>query len=117
MEFWVVVGLSLLIAVAGLSVPYISRRAASGRLKRNHVAGIRIPATMASDEAWVAGHKASIPFADAAGVAGVLTAIVTPIFVSQAWWLVIFGGSIIILIFTLVAARKADVAAKAVNAP
>jgi hypothetical protein len=35
--------------------------AASGILKRNHVAGFRIPSVMASDAAWRAGHRAAIP--------------------------------------------------------
>lgn len=116
MEFWVVVGVSLLIAVSGLSVPYISRRAASGRLKRNHVAGIRIPATMASDEAWVAGHRASLPYADAAGICGVLAGVIAPIFAHAAWWLVIFTGSILLLVATLMGAKKAHDAAQAVDA-
>jgi hypothetical protein len=33
--------------------------AAAGRLPRNIVAGIRTPATMRSDEAWYAGHRAA----------------------------------------------------------
>jgi hypothetical protein len=34
--------------------------AASGRLRRNRWAGIRIPSTMRSDQAWVAGHSAAL---------------------------------------------------------
>ena len=33
--------------------------ASRGSLPRNGMAGIRIPSTMASDEAWVAGHRAA----------------------------------------------------------
>jgi uncharacterized membrane protein len=36
--------------------------AAAGKLRRNQIAGIRLPATMASDAAWRAGHRAAIPF-------------------------------------------------------
>jgi hypothetical protein len=34
--------------------------ASSGRLRRNHWAGIRIRSTMRSDQAWVAGHRAAL---------------------------------------------------------
>ena len=35
-------------------------RAANGRLPRNQWAGIRTPATMRSDQAWMAGHRAAL---------------------------------------------------------
>jgi len=41
----------------------ISRRGASGRLERNGRAGIRTPATLRSDRAWVAGHRAAARYA------------------------------------------------------
>jgi hypothetical protein len=34
--------------------------AASGRLRRNQWAGIRLSSTMRSDQAWVAGHSAAL---------------------------------------------------------
>ncbi|MFC3849672.1 SdpI family protein [Corynebacterium hansenii] len=43
-------------AGAGLSLMWIARSAASGKLKRNTVAGIRTRKTMASEEAWRAAH-------------------------------------------------------------
>ncbi|GAA2433119.1 SdpI family protein [Mycolicibacterium llatzerense] len=36
-----------------------SCRAATGRLARNQLTGIRTPSTMRSDQAWVAGHRAA----------------------------------------------------------
>ncbi len=35
------------------------RAAASGKLTRNHLAGYRFPALLASDKAWKAGHEAA----------------------------------------------------------
>jgi hypothetical protein len=35
-------------------------RAANGRLPRNQWAGIRTPATMRSDQSWMAGHRAAL---------------------------------------------------------
>ena len=37
----------------------VSRRGATGALERNRRAGIRTPATLRSDRAWVAGHRAA----------------------------------------------------------
>lgn len=47
-----------LLAVIVVSVTW---RAATGRLARNQTMGIRIPPTMASEEAWQAGHRAALP--------------------------------------------------------
>jgi hypothetical protein len=44
---------------AGLVLIALGRMAATGRLPRNIVAGIRIPSTMRSDEAWRVGHQAA----------------------------------------------------------
>ena len=38
----------------------VNRRAANGRLPRNPSAGLRTAATMRSDRAWVAGHRAAL---------------------------------------------------------
>lgn len=46
----------LLMAVLAL----FSQHAAAGRIPRNHLVGIRLPSTQASDAAWRAGHRAAI---------------------------------------------------------
>ncbi|MCL3860905.1 SdpI family protein [Actinotalea sp. K2] len=43
------------------TVRTITRRAADGRLGRNQLAGLRTTATLRSDEAWRAGHRAGLP--------------------------------------------------------
>ena len=43
-------------AGAGLMLIWMARAAASGKLKRNSIAGIRTSKTMASEEAWRAAH-------------------------------------------------------------
>lgn len=55
-----------LMAFGGL-VAYLGLLAGRGRLPRNHVAGIRIPATMSSPGAWEAGHRSASPWLMAAG--------------------------------------------------
>jgi hypothetical protein len=52
---------------AGLSLVWCARAAASGRLGRNQVAGIRTATTVASDEAWLAAHRGARPLSEAAG--------------------------------------------------
>lgn len=44
---------------AGLLMLWMAGAAASGRLKRNQFAGIRLAVTMSSDEAWLAAHRAA----------------------------------------------------------
>nr|WP_281360248.1 SdpI family protein [Isoptericola halotolerans] len=41
---------------SGALLLWTARAAASGRLRRNQYAGIRVPSTMASEEAWLAAH-------------------------------------------------------------
>ena len=44
---------------SGILVLWMAQAAASGRLRRNQLAGIRLPVTMASDSAWLAAHVAA----------------------------------------------------------
>ena len=48
------------VAAAMLVVVVVTQCAASGKIRRNGFVGLRIPPTMASDAAWVAGHRAAV---------------------------------------------------------
>lgn len=54
-----VCAMDVLVAVV---VQWTTRAAAGGRLGRHGAAGIRIQATMSSDAAWTAGHRAALPW-------------------------------------------------------
>jgi len=49
----------MLLLIAGALILGVAALGAAGRLPRNYLAGIRIPSTMRSDAAWVAGHRAA----------------------------------------------------------
>lgn len=68
----------LLIAMvgSGILLIWMARAAASGRLKRNPVAGIRIPSTMMSDEAWLAAHVRAKRATTCAGVVSVASGLI-----------------------------------------
>ena len=51
--------LAVTLVSAGVVQVWLARATASGRVGRNPLAGIRTKATMASDEAWLAAHRAA----------------------------------------------------------
>jgi hypothetical protein len=64
------------LAFSGGIVVVLGRMAATGRLPRNMFAGIRLPSTLRSDEAWDAGHRAAASAMTIAGCGPVLAAVV-----------------------------------------
>lgn len=48
------------LALCAFIVYFVTRSAAEGETGPNALVGIRVPATMASEEAWVAGHRAAL---------------------------------------------------------
>ena len=63
--------LFVVMAGSGLLLLWAARAAASGRLRRNGIAGIRTPSTMASDESWLAAHRRAERPTVLAGVAAI----------------------------------------------
>lgn len=60
----------------GALLSWMARAAASGRLKRNQFVGIRLPSTMASDEAWLAAHVRAKRATSLAGFAALVSGLV-----------------------------------------
>ena len=77
-----VVGLGLLWIIVGAGIAGVGLAGWRGRLPRQHWAGIRLPSTMRSDEAWYAAHRAGGPWLAAGGLApavvGVLLVAMAP---------------------------------------
>lgn len=68
---------ALLLALAAVVVAVVAALAGSGRLRRNSVAGIRIPSLYASEAAWRTGHRAAVlPTVTAAVICVVLAIVV-----------------------------------------
>jgi hypothetical protein len=68
--------LGAVIVVTALCVDMV-RRTAAGAFKRNHVYGLRLASTLASDEAWDAGHRAALPHLKVSGWFGVVMTVIT----------------------------------------
>lgn len=98
----------------GALVAVVTRRAADGRLGRNHVAGIRTAATLRSDAAWREGHAAAVGLSDRAGVAfaagGLLSLVFRAAPVAAA---ALIGGVVVGTSLLLLGAQKAGRAAAA----
>lgn len=80
---------------AGGLVLWMAQAAASGRLGRNPVAGIRLPVTMASDSAWLAAHQAAKRPTQLAGWCAIACALpsVLPVSVSIALTSIFIGAA------------------------
>jgi hypothetical protein len=63
------------LALPGVIVIGLGRLGATGRLPRNLLAGIRIPSTMHSDEAWRAGHRAAASALTVSGLGPIVIAV------------------------------------------
>ena len=57
----------VVLAAAGVALVAVGRLGRQGRLPRQHWSGIRTPSTMASDDAWMAAHRAGGPLIEVSG--------------------------------------------------
>ena len=105
--------LFVVMAGSGLLLVWMARATASGRLGRNMIAGIRIPSTMASDEAWLAAHRRAERPTTVAGVAGIVGGLVAALLPLPAPALVgiLFAWCAVMLVAVLYAARVGSRAA------
>jgi hypothetical protein len=72
----------------------VNRRAASGRLPRNPTTGLRTPAMISSDKAWVAGHRAALRLTpvNLVVLAATLIALLAVVLFTQAMGLAMIVG-------------------------
>ena len=101
---------AVILAAVGVLILVAGRLSAAGRLPRNGFVGIRIPSTMRSDRAWLAGHRAGAFALTMAGGGSAVIAIASAMvssnpsapLISVAW----------LVAWTVVAAIKANRAAR-----
>lgn len=91
---------------SGILLIWMARATASGRLKRNAIAGIRTPRTMVSDEAWLAAHVRAKRATTLAGIASVATGLASLLPVpAPALSAVVLAGCGVMVGFVLYGAR------------
>lgn len=108
--------LAVSLVVAGALLIWLAEAGASGRLRRNTIAGLRTRSTLASDAGWLAAHVRTKRHTLAAGsllVAGGLVALLpVPMPVVVTVVLVVTGGVLALVARAAVvgsrAAREAD---------
>lgn len=122
-------GIGALMVVSGLSIISIANRAADGRLDKNWAAGIRTKATLSSDEAWLAAHRAGqertvlagklsiasgvVPFVLAAFLAA--TSLISADTFVGVWFALLMVGIAAMLTAVISGAVQGNRAAKAVH--
>ncbi|WP_053202750.1 SdpI family protein [Jiangella muralis] len=112
--------LAVIIAASGAAIVWMARAAASGRLRRNYWAGIRTSATLASDDAWLAAHRAARRATETGGWAAIVAALVVFVVPSDPEGLLavpVLAGAGVLLVFVLIGARRGVLAARAVSEP
>lgn len=82
-------------AAAGIAFAVVGLLGWQGRLPRNRWAGIRVPATMTSPEAWARAHRAAGPAMAAGGgalVLGVMMLLSFRLAEMISWTATVWGG-------------------------
>lgn len=90
--------LLVVLVASGILLIWMALATASGRLKRNHFAGIRTPSTMASDAAWLAAHRRTQKSTVIGGTAMIVSGLVAALPLT-AWMLagaVLLGSGIMV---------------------
>ena len=106
--------LFVVMAGSGVLALWLAQAAASGRLGRNPVAGIRLPVTMTSDSAWITAHQAAKRPTQCAGWCAIAFASPCVLPVSLPLALTsIFIGAVGLLVFVLYGAAVGGRAARA----
>jgi hypothetical protein len=106
--------MAIIFAFLSFLLVVVDWAAASGRLRRNHWVGIRIPSTMRSDQSWVAGHGAALrlmPLHLTVGVGLLLAVLAAPTL--ETVHLIGIGGAAVFLVVAVITAIVANRAAKA----
>ncbi|MCB0998761.1 MAG: SdpI family protein [Acidimicrobiales bacterium] len=108
-------GLGALMIVSGGLLVGVGWAAATGRLRRNWFAGIRTTASMSSDEAWDACHRAGGRLMAAGGVASVVCGLPLLLRPSNGVGLTfVVVGLVAVLVMTIWSGLVGNRAAKAV---
>ncbi|MDE0573377.1 SdpI family protein [Demequina sp. B12] len=116
METFLTYVVPALVAVAGTVSIVIAHRAATGVLGRNDFVGLRTQATLASDEAWVAGHRAGYSLAVLSGLALALSGVAALVWPATVTWAIFLcGGAVVSMVLLIAANSRAAKAARAVT--
>ena len=110
--------LAVVMVASGCLMVWMAVAAASGRLKRNAIAGIRTSVTMASDEAWLAAHIRAKQATIWGGIAGVIAGLGALLPVPSAGLAaIVLAGCAAMLGFVLYGAVVGSRAAAAAQTP
>ena len=102
----------------GLLLGWTAHASRTDGLERNALIGIRTRATMASDAAWHAGHRAAARPLDVAAWASAGSGVVGTVMAIAGWWIagvVVALGYVALLALLGVATIRAGRAARAVS--
>ena len=106
---------TIALAVTGIVVAILVALCSSGTIGRNPVVGIRVPALLASDEAWKGGHRAAVlPTVVAAIAACALGALALIVPSLADWGILLSGGPVLLgLIWATIRASNSSAAISA----
>lgn len=100
----------------GLLLGWCAQASRTGALERNALVGIRTPATMASDTAWEAGHRAAASALGAAAWTSAATGVTATVLAIAGSWVsgvVVAVGYVALVVLLVTATSRAGRAARA----